>query len=84
MLTKDFALDLGLNYAQIYPWLMNLQKGWMQGLYTGPIAFFMQMLEKNGNNSRTGYKKHENGKRIVDPTTGNYMYENNMNWFSFT
>ena len=84
MLTEDFALDLGLNYASSKSMVDELAEGMdARSLYRAYWGTFLyaNVGEEWGIIQGTGYKSMK-WKRVVDPTTGNYMYENNMEFGS--
>ena len=85
VLAEDYALDLSLNYASSESMVNELAEGMdARSLFRAYWGTFLyaNVGEEWGIIQGTGYKKHENGQRIVDPSTGNYMYENNMEFGS--
>ena len=79
--TDDLTLDLSLNWAASESMVDELAEGMdARSLFRAYWGTFLyaNVGEEWGIIQGTGYKKHENGQRLVDPTTGNYLYENNM------
>ena len=83
--TDDLTLDLSLNWAASESMVDELAEGMdARSLFRAYWGTFLyaNVGEEWGIIQGTGYKKHENGQRLVDPTTGNYLYENNMEFGS--
>ena len=83
--TDDLTLDLALNWAASESMVDELAEGMdarsLFRAYWGTYLY-ANVGEEWGIIQGTGYKKHENGQRLVDPTTGNYLYETNMEFGS--
>ena len=83
--TDDLTLDLALNWAASESMVNELAEGMdarsLFRAYWGTYLY-ANVGEEWGIIQGTGYKKHENGERLVDPTTGNYLYETNMEFGS--
>ena len=83
--SDDLTLDLSLNWAASESMVDELAEGMdARSLFRAYWGTFLyaNVGEEWGIIQGTGYKKHENGQRLVDPTTGNYLYENNMEFGS--
>ena len=85
ILGDDYSLDLALNWAASESMVDELAEGMearsLFRAYWGTYLY-ANVGEEWGIIQGTGYAKHENGQRLVDPTTGNYVYENNMEFGS--
>jgi len=83
--TDDLTLDLALNWAASESMVDELAEGMdarsLFRAYWGTYLY-ANVGEEWGIIQGTGYKKHANGQRLVDPTTGNYLYETNMEFGS--
>ena len=83
--TDDLTLDLALNWAASESMVDELAEGMdarsLFRAYWGTYLY-ANVGEEWGIIQGTGYKKHANGERLVDPTTGNYLYETNMEFGS--
>ena len=85
LLGEDYSLDVAMNWASSESKVNELAEGMdarsLFRAYWGTYLY-ANVGEEWGIIQGTGYKKHEGGDRIVDPSTGNYVYENNMEFGS--
>ena len=74
-----------MNYATSYSEVNELAEGLearsLFRAYWGTYLY-ANVGEEWGIIQGTGYQKHENGERIINPETGNYVHENNMEFGS--
>ena len=85
LLGKDYSVDVSMNYATSYSEVNELAEGLearsLFRAYWGTYLY-ANVGEEWGIIQGTGYQKHENGERIINPATGNYVHENNMEFGS--
>ena len=83
--TENMSLDLAFNWASSDSKVDELAEGMdarsLFRAYWGTYLY-ANVGEEWGIIQGTGYKKHENGERLVNLETGNYEYENNMEFGS--
>ena len=83
--TEDMSLDLAFNWASSESKVDELAEGMdarqLFRAYWGTFLY-ANVGEEWGIIKGTGYKKHENGERLVNPETGYYYVENNLEFGS--
>ena len=85
LIGKDYSVDVSMNYATSTSMVDELAEGLdarsLFRAYWGTYLY-ANVGEEWGIIQGTGYEKHANGQRIVNPETGNYVHENNMEFGS--